>query len=71
MVIAFFPENGLKHYRTAIKNDSDRDAAAVIIDRQRVTKNRYGTIGQRLTINQITQLPRMTIAQQEEFFRTL
>lgn len=70
MVIAFFAENGLKHYRTSIKHD-DHAAAAVVIDRQRVTKNRYGTIGQRLTINQITQLPRMTIAQQEEFFRTL
>jgi hypothetical protein len=36
-----------------------------------VTKNRYGAIGQRLTINQITQLPRMTLEQQEAFFRAL
>lgn len=70
MSIAFFPDSGLKHYRTSINSD-DRAAAAVVIDRQRVTKNRYGTIGQRLTINQITQLPRMTLAQQEAFFRAL
>jgi len=70
MVIAFFAQNGLKHYRTGIPND-ERHTAHVVIDRQRITKNRYGRIDIRLNIDQITNLPRMTLSQLEQFFKDI
>lgn len=67
--ITFHDGQGIKHSRTL--TEQARHAADVVIQNQRVVKNRYGGIGMRLNIDVIAKLPTMTIDEQQKLFAAL